>query len=174
MPVTTVEITSRASTTSEPIVWRLGKLFNVVTNIRSARVTSSYGVISLDIEGSTGEIEQALNYLRARGLLEGEATSSASTAARPEDTVAQPNAIYVRLSTVTPVQAKSPILYRLSKDFNIVVNIERASVDEKEGGFVELRLSGVLMEIQRAIAFLHTTGLHVDPRERSVTDFSNL
>lgn len=174
MPVTTVEITSRASTNSEPIVWRLGKLFNVVTNIRSARVTSSYGVISLDIEGSTAEIDQALNYLQARGLVEGSSVSGASTAINPEDTISQPNTIYVRLSTVTPAQARSPILYRLGKDFNIIVNIQRASVDEKEGGFVELRLSGVLMEVQRAIAFLHTTGMHVDPRERSVTDYSNL
>ncbi|HZP84070.1 MAG TPA: NIL domain-containing protein, partial [Chthonomonadaceae bacterium] len=86
----------------------------------------------------------------------------------------QPNTIYVRLTTVTPEQAHAPLLHRVGKDFNVVVNIERAAFDDEEGGWIEITLSGPLTEVQRAIAYLHTTGIHVNPRQRSVTDYGNL
>jgi len=81
--------------------------------------------------------------------------------------------ITVRIATQTAEQAKQPILYRIGRDFGVVTNIRRASVSE-EGGFVEVDLEGSLDEVQRAIAWLHTTGLHIDPQQRSVSDGSNL
>jgi len=175
MPVVSAELNARKDAADQPIVWRLAKLYNVVTTIRRARVTEDYACILLAIEGSHGEIEQALDYLRALGLREGQGPGEASSnlPAPPEAAIPQPNTIYVRLSTVNAAQAEAPILYRVGRDFRVVVNIERAAFEE-EGGSIEVTLSGPLTEVQRAIAYLHTTGLHVDPRQRSVTDFSNL
>ncbi len=81
--------------------------------------------------------------------------------------------IRVRIAARTADQAREPILYRLGKDFHIVTNLRRASLSE-EGGYAEVDLEGPLEEVQRAIAWLHTTGLHVDALQRSVGDGSNL
>jgi hypothetical protein len=176
MPAVTVDLNAPKDLVDQPILWRLGKRFNVVTNIRCARVTEDYGYVALGIEGSSLEVEQALDYLRSLGVLKADGAKSPSQTgiAPPEASLPQPNTIYVRLSTVNAAQGHVPILYRVGKDFNVVVNIERASFDEEEGGALEITISGQLMDVQRAIAYLHTTGLHVNPRQRSVTDYGNL
>jgi hypothetical protein len=92
----------------------------------------------------------------------------------PEDTVSRANTITVRLDTVSTEQGGVPTLYRVGKDYNVVVNLERAAFDNEEGGYVEIAISGPLEDVQRAIAYLHTTGLHVNPYQRSVTDYRNL
>ncbi len=175
MPVASVEINATQETVDQPIIWRLGKLFNVVTNLRRARVSEDYGHVALDIEGSTAEVAHAVDYLRALGLTEGgvEPDAKANLPPLPEASLPQPNTIYVHLSTVNVAQAQAPILYRAGKDFQVVVKIERAALEE-EGGSVDVSISGPLNEVQRAIAYLHTTGLNVQPRQRSVTDYSNL
>jgi L-aspartate semialdehyde sulfurtransferase ferredoxin len=176
MPLVTVDLSAKRNTARLPIIWRLGRLFNVVTNIRRARVSDDAAYVRLDIEGSTREVEQATGYLRSLGLL----TTASSDAlvpdnvAAPEDTVSDANTIYVRLATVNPEQDHVPVLYRVGRDFGVIVNVENAEFDEEEGGHVEIAISGPLGEVQRAIAYLHTTGLHVFPRQRSVTDYSNL
>jgi len=173
MPVVNVELNARRDTVEQPIIWRLGKLFNVVTNIRRARVSEDYGYVLLEMEGSSSEIEQAKAYLAGLGLTK-EAADSPSTAARPEDSVARPNTITVRLSTLNPEQGRVPAIYRISKDLGVVVNLQKAEFDEEEGGWMEIDISGVLFDVQRSIAYLHTTGIHVNPRQRSVTDYMNL
>ena len=175
MPVVSAELNARKDAADKPIVWRLAKLYNVVTTIRRARVTEDYACVRLDIEGSLEETDQALGYLRGLGLMEGQAPDAAGSSqpAPPEAAIPQPNTIYVRLNTVNTAQADAPILYRVGRDFRVVVNVERAAFEE-DGGWIEVAISGPLTEVQRAIAYLHTTGLHVDPRQRSVTDFSNL
>ena len=81
--------------------------------------------------------------------------------------------ITVQIATRTSDQAGEPILYRLAKDFDVVTNIRRAQVTD-DYGFVEVDIEGSLEEVQRAISWLHTTGLHVDAKQRSVSDQSNL
>lgn len=58
-------------------------------------------------------------------------------------------------------------IWRLSREFNLRVTILKANVDE-DYGWMQISLEGPLEEIQRATAWLHTTGLHVDPLQRSV------
>lgn len=174
MPVVTLELNAKQNTVRQPVIWRLGKRFNVVTNIRRARVSEDYGYVALQIEGTTDEVAQATDYLRALGLCPGTPTSSEIPDTLPEDEIEQTNAIYVRLGTVNAAQGHAPLLYRVGKDFGVVVNIERAAFDDEEGGWLEITLSGPLSEVQRAIAYLHTTGTHVNPRQRSVTDYGNL
>ena len=174
MPRVTMELTAQQDAARRPIVWRLGKLFNVVTNVLRARVSEEYAHVELEIEGSTAEVEQAVSYLRGLGLSPDAGEPPPAARAEPEKRMPQPSAIYVRLSAVRPEQARVPILHRIAKDQAVVVNIERAALDADEGGYVEVALTGPLIEVQRAIAYLHTTGLHVSPRQRSVTDFANL
>jgi ABC-type methionine transport system ATPase subunit len=81
--------------------------------------------------------------------------------------------ITVQISTRTKDQVNQPILYRIGKDFNVVTNIRRAQVTE-DYGFVEVDIEGTLEEVQRAISWLHTTGLHIEAKQRSVSDESNL
>ncbi len=173
MPVVNVELNARRDTVRQPVLWRLGKLFSVVTNVRRARVTEDYGYVLLEMEGSTAEIDQAKAYLAGLELTKGTADKT-SAAARPEETIAQPNTIAVRLTTVNAEQGRLPAIYRIGKDLGVVVNLQRAEFDEEEGGWLEIDISGILFDVQRAIAFLHTTGIHVNPRQRSVTDYMNL
>lgn len=60
-----------------------------------------------------------------------------------------------------------PWLWRLGREFNVKVNIVKANIDT-DYGWVQVRLEGSLEEIQRATAWLMTTGLHVDALQRSV------
>jgi len=169
MPLVTVELNARKDLLGQPILWRLGKMFNVVTNILRARISGDYGHVALSLEGSTGEVEQAQEYLRSLGVL-GDAPGSTT----PRTGSAPEAAISILLKTVNPAQGHAPILYRVGKDLNVVVNIQTAFFDDEEGGQVEITLAGALLEVQRAIAYLHTTGLQVNPRQRSVSDNGNL
>jgi len=61
-----------------------------------------------------------------------------------------------------------PWLWRLAQEFSVSVNILKASVDT-EHGWIQVRLEGPIEEIQRATAWLMTTGMHVDALQRSVS-----
>ncbi len=175
MPLVTVNIHAKNETIALPLIWRLGRKFNVVTNVRRARVTKDFAYVALDVEGSAQEVDTATNYLRSLGVT-GEAGTALvpARATEPEDTVSQANTIYVRLDTANAAQNNVPVLYRLGKDFEVVYRLIEAGFDDEEGGYVEIAISGALGEVQRAIAYLHTTGIHVNPRQRSVTDYGNL
>lgn len=62
---------------------------------------------------------------------------------------------------------QEPWLWRLSRDFSLQVNIKKASIDT-DYGWVQLELNGPVEEIQRATAWLMTTGLHVEAEQRAV------
>ena len=57
-----------------------------------------------------------------------------------------------------------PILWELSKNFEIVTNIRQASVTD-EIGLVSLELDGEREEIKKAIAWLEENGIKVEPVE---------
>jgi ABC-type methionine transport system ATPase subunit len=52
----------------EPVIYLLGKKFDVVTNIRGANVSDEMGLMALEIEGTRAEIERAVAWLRAQGV----------------------------------------------------------------------------------------------------------
>jgi L-aspartate semialdehyde sulfurtransferase ferredoxin len=60
-----------------------------------------------------------------------------------------------------------PWIWRLSRDFNVKVSVVRANVDT-DFGFMQLDVSGEVEDVQRSIAWLMTTGLHVEAQSRSV------
>ena len=53
---------------TRPIIWELGKDFNVVTNIRQASVTDEIGIVSLSIEGEREDIKKAIAWLEKEGV----------------------------------------------------------------------------------------------------------
>ena len=64
-------------------------------------------------------------------------------------------------------QVQEPWIWRLGRDFNVKVNIRKANVDA-DFGWVQLELDGSVEEIQRATAWLMTTGLSVEALQRAV------
>ncbi len=52
----------------EPIIWKLAKDFEVITNIRRADVTDERGWVILELEGNQDEIERSLDWVREQGV----------------------------------------------------------------------------------------------------------
>ncbi|MBI2832725.1 MAG: NIL domain-containing protein [Chloroflexi bacterium] len=57
---------------------------------------------------------------------------------------------------------KEPLIYNLSKEFNIVTNIRRADITESRG-WVVLVLEGDEKDIEQGIAWITRKGVRVDP-----------
>lgn len=53
----------------EPVIYNIGKQFEVVTNIRRAEIEQDHAWAVLEIEGEDDEIERALEYARRVGLI---------------------------------------------------------------------------------------------------------
>lgn len=51
-----------------PVIYELGKQFNIVTNIRRADVTEDRGWVVLQLEGDLEEIERGLEWVAAKGV----------------------------------------------------------------------------------------------------------
>jgi len=52
----------------EPVIYEIGRDFNVVTNIRKADVTERMGWVDLELSGDPSEIERALAGLKGKGV----------------------------------------------------------------------------------------------------------
>ena len=52
----------------EPLIWRLGHKFKVVTNIRQASVTDEIGIVCLEVDGKRGEVKAAIQWLEKQGV----------------------------------------------------------------------------------------------------------
>jgi len=72
----------------------------------------------------------------------------------------------VRLTFPTHL-IQEPIVYRLVKDFDIVINIRRADV-KADYGWVALELDGEEAQLERGVKWLKEKGVQVDPIERDV------
>jgi ABC-type methionine transport system ATPase subunit len=63
-----VRLTFRGETLSEPVIYRVGQNFRVVTNIRRAEVGEDMGWLELDLDGEQAEVDGALEYIKSRGI----------------------------------------------------------------------------------------------------------
>ncbi len=63
-----VKFTFEQELIKEPIIWKLAKEFNVVTNIRRADVTDERGWVVLELDGDRDEIERSLEWVRENGV----------------------------------------------------------------------------------------------------------
>ncbi len=64
-------------------------------------------------------------------------------------------------------QVCEPWIWRLCREFSVKVNIVKANVDT-DYGWMLVELEGPVEEIQRATAWLMTTGMHVEATQRAV------
>ena len=53
---------------TQPVVYELGRKFDVVTNIRQASVNEEIGLLSVELEGERPVIEQAITWLEEIGV----------------------------------------------------------------------------------------------------------
>ena len=52
----------------KPLIWEIGRKFEVVTNIRQASVSKNIGLVGLELLGDEGEIEKAVRFLLEAGV----------------------------------------------------------------------------------------------------------
>ena len=53
---------------TRPIIWELGRNFEIVTNVRQCSVTDEVGLASLSLEGERAEIQKAIAWLEELGV----------------------------------------------------------------------------------------------------------
>ncbi len=63
-----VYLTFNEQTVREPIIWKLAKEFDVITNIRTAEVKNHQGLVGLEIDGVDDDVEAAVKWLEEQGV----------------------------------------------------------------------------------------------------------
>ncbi len=53
---------------TEPVIYQLGKNYEIVSNIRRADVTRDEGWVLLELTGEPDELEKGVAYLESRGI----------------------------------------------------------------------------------------------------------
>lgn len=52
----------------EPVVFTMAKKYDIIPNIRKARVTETVGEMMLELEGDEKDLEKGIKYLESRGV----------------------------------------------------------------------------------------------------------
>jgi molybdopterin converting factor small subunit len=52
----------------EPIIFRIGHDFDVITNIRGASVSDNVGLVALELEGEPANLDRVIEWLRNKGV----------------------------------------------------------------------------------------------------------
>mgnify|MGYP001097663831 CR=1 FL=1 len=52
----------------EPIIWEMSKKFDVIFNIRRARVTETTGELVIELDGENEILDGAIEWLRKKGI----------------------------------------------------------------------------------------------------------
>jgi ABC-type methionine transport system ATPase subunit len=68
MAVKRVRFTFPEDLVKEPVIYRLGHEFPVITNVRMADVDEHTGWVILELEGDAAEIEKSLAWAEERGV----------------------------------------------------------------------------------------------------------
>ena len=87
-------------------------------------------------------------------------------AARPTGDVQHRVKLYL---TYPKKLVREPLIWRISRDFDLVFNIRSASVSD-EIGIIAIELDGTEPAIERAIAWLREQGVTVEPIEKNVIE----
>jgi len=57
-----------SSLVKEPVIYQLGRKFEIVTNIRRADVSKDQGWVLLEVYGEPEELDKGVEYLESRGV----------------------------------------------------------------------------------------------------------
>lgn len=63
-----VYLTFPKDTIQRPLVWQLGRDFDIVTNIRLATVSGDVALVGLGLEGTEAEIKRGLEWIEKQGV----------------------------------------------------------------------------------------------------------
>jgi len=63
-----VKLTFPQSLIKEPVIFTMAKQFNVMPNIRRARVTETVGEMVLELEGENENLQKGLDFLKEKGI----------------------------------------------------------------------------------------------------------
>ncbi|GAB6183868.1 NIL domain-containing protein [Thermodesulfovibrio hydrogeniphilus] len=64
-----VRLTFPQELIKEPVLFRMAKKYDVMPNIRRARVTDTFGEMVLELEGLEENLEKGINSLREQGVV---------------------------------------------------------------------------------------------------------
>ena len=53
---------------NEPVIYMMAKEYDVIPNIRRARVTESVGEVTLELEGSDESLKKSIMFLEKKGV----------------------------------------------------------------------------------------------------------
>ena len=56
------------SLVKEPVIYQLGRTFDIVTNIRRADVTKDHGWVLLEVSGEPDELDRGVEFLESKGV----------------------------------------------------------------------------------------------------------
>ena len=68
MPLRRVTFTFKTDLIQRPVIYELGKFFDIVTNVRRAEVGQDTGGVILELEGSLDEIDRGLAWVAELGV----------------------------------------------------------------------------------------------------------
>ena len=66
--MTRIRFTFMGTLIKEPVIYQLGRKFDIVTNIRRADVQDNLGWVILELEGKDEDIDQGLDWVRSLGV----------------------------------------------------------------------------------------------------------
>ena len=52
----------------QPLIWELSKKFDLIFNIRSAKITDEVGIVALELNGRRKAMQAAVKWLRKKGI----------------------------------------------------------------------------------------------------------
>lgn len=64
-----VKLTFPQDLVKEPVTFRMAKRYNIMPNIRRAKVTETIGELVLELEGTENNIEKGIKYLIRIGVV---------------------------------------------------------------------------------------------------------
>jgi len=57
-----------ANLITEPVIWQVGRKFDVVTNVRQASVAKDIAIVSVQLEGSREAIKKTIAWVEKKGI----------------------------------------------------------------------------------------------------------
>ncbi len=64
-----VKLTFPQQLIKEPVIFKMAKAYNVMPNIRRARVTETVGEMVLELEGAEEDLEKGIQSLKDQGIV---------------------------------------------------------------------------------------------------------
>lgn len=64
-----VRLTFPQELIKEPVLFRMAKKYDVMPNIRRARITDTFGEMILELEGIEANLQKGINSLREQGVV---------------------------------------------------------------------------------------------------------